>query len=52
MLWDVSAYLNEMKGEGEGGEWWGVEVLGVCVWVLCGGERVLCVRSVIKVKRE
>ena len=34
-----------------GGEWWGVEVLGVCVWVLCGGERVLCVRSVIKVKR-
>ena len=50
MLWDVSAYLNEMKGEGEGVS--GVEVLGVCVWVLCGGERVLCVRSVIKVKRE
>lgn len=45
MLWDVSDDVNEMKGEGKGVSG-GVSKCWVCVWVLCGGERVLCVRSV------
>ena len=50
MVWDVSDDVNEMKGEGEGVSG-GVSKFWVCVWVLWRGERVLCVRSVIKVKR-
>lgn len=41
MLWDVSAYLNEMKGEGEGVSG-GVSKFWVCGNGYCGVVRGYC----------
>lgn len=41
MLWDVSAYLNEMKGEGEGVSG-GVSKFWVCVYGYSGMVRGYC----------
>lgn len=45
MLWDVSAYLNEMKGEGEGVSG-GVSKFWVCVNGYCGVVRGYCASEV------
>ena len=45
MLWDVSAYLNEMKGEGEGVSG-GVSKCWVCVYGYCVMRRGRCASEV------
>lgn len=45
MLWNVSAYLNEMKGEGKGVSG-GVSKFEMCVYGYCEARRGCCASEV------